>query len=175
MRRGWASATGIRTTPGVVPWATWTGDPSYDLYSHARPGTTALYSSAGYWRLAQALTVVWKRDLKDVVQERLFGPMGIPADRWDWLTGGWVKDQRDFYPTIPDSYTYLDPPYEIDGRAGPERPRLGRDLGVRPRPVRASGRDPRLVGRAAAARSAAGCVATAAAIGSGVSGERRHY
>ena len=122
-RETWlGSASGVKTAPGVVPWATWTGDPSYDLYSHARPGTTALYSSAGYWRLAQALTAVWRRDLKDVMQERILGPLGVPPDRWDWYTGGCVKDQRDFYPLIPDSYTYLDPPYEIDGaqvRSGP--------------------------------------------------------
>ena len=33
-----------------------------------------------------------------------------------------MKDQKYFYPDIPDSYTYLDPPYEIDGntvRSGP--------------------------------------------------------
>jgi CubicO group peptidase (beta-lactamase class C family) len=116
------SATGLQTAPGVVDWATWTGDPFFDLYSHAAPGTQALYSSAGYWRLAQALTAVFGRDLKAVVDERLFGPMGIPPDRWDWWKGGDVKDRPDFYPTIPDSYTYLDPPYEIDGapvRSGP--------------------------------------------------------
>ena len=122
-RETWlGSATGVRTKPGVVEWAQWTGDPFFDLYAHAEPGTQALYSSAGYWRLAQALTAVWGRDLKDVVQERLFGPMGIPADHWGWYTGGWIKDQVNFYPTIPDSYTYLDPPYEIDGavvRSGP--------------------------------------------------------
>jgi CubicO group peptidase (beta-lactamase class C family) len=116
------SATGTQTKPGVVDWATWTGDPFYDLYSHAEPGTQALYSSAGYWRLSQALTAAWGRDLKDVLDERLFGPMGVPADRWDWYTGRTVKDQVNFYPDIPDSYTYLDPPYEIAGapvRSGP--------------------------------------------------------
>jgi CubicO group peptidase (beta-lactamase class C family) len=116
------SAKGIETVPGVVGWATWTGDPFYDLYSHTRPGTVGLYSSAGFWRLGQALTAVFGRDLKDVIQERLFGPIGIPADRWDWWIGRDVKDRPDFYPTIPDSYTYLDPPYEIDGapvRSGP--------------------------------------------------------
>jgi CubicO group peptidase (beta-lactamase class C family) len=122
-RETWlGSASGVQTTPGVVEWATWTGDPSYDLYSHARPGTRALYSSAGYWRLAQALTAVWGRDLKDVFQERIFDALGVPAERWDWYPGGWVKEQRDFYPLIPDSYTYLDPPYEIGGapvRSGP--------------------------------------------------------
>jgi CubicO group peptidase (beta-lactamase class C family) len=122
-RETWlGSATGVETKPGVVEWATWTGDPYYDLYAHAEPGSQALYSSAGYWRLAQAMTAVWRRDLKDVFQERIFDVLGVPADRWDWYTGGWVKDQRAFYPTIPDSYTYLDPPYDIDGapvRSGP--------------------------------------------------------
>ena len=108
--------------PGVPSWATWTGDPFYDLYAHAEPGTEEFYSSAGYWRLGQALTAVFERDLKDVLQERLFSKIGIGAERWEWLTGREVKDQRDLYPTIPDSYTYLDPPYEIAGsavRSGP--------------------------------------------------------
>ena len=122
-RETWAgSGTGVQTMPGVPGWAHWTGDPFYDCYSHVRPGTIALYSSAGTWRLAQALTAVFGRDLKDVVDERIFGPIGIPADRWEWPGGGWIKDQVNWYPTIPDSYTYLDPPYEIDGnvvRSGP--------------------------------------------------------
>jgi CubicO group peptidase (beta-lactamase class C family) len=107
---------------GVVEWADWTGDPFYDLYSHAEPGTAGIYSSAGFWRLSQALTAIWMRDLKEVLDERLFSKIGIPAHRWDWYTGGYVKDQRYFYPNIPDSYTYLDPPYEIGGcpvRSGP--------------------------------------------------------
>ena len=103
--------------PGVPEWATWTGDPFHDLYSHTEPGTVGLYSSAGFWRLSQALTALWGRDIKDVVDERLFSKIGIPADRWDWYTGEAVKDQKHFYPTIPDSYTYLDPPFEIDGNA----------------------------------------------------------
>jgi CubicO group peptidase (beta-lactamase class C family) len=107
---------------GVPEWASCTGDPCYDCYAHTDPGTVGLYSSAGFWRLGQALTAVWGRDIKDVVQERLFDAIGIPAERWGWLTGRQVKDQKYFYPTIPDSYTYLDPPYEIDGnvvRSGP--------------------------------------------------------
>jgi CubicO group peptidase (beta-lactamase class C family) len=108
--------------PGVPEWTNWTGDPFYDLYSHTEPGTVGLYSSAGFWRLGQALTAAWNRDLKDVLDERLFSRIGIPTDRWDWYTGGWVKDQEYFYPDIPDTYTYLDPPYEINGhvvRSGP--------------------------------------------------------
>ena len=117
--------TGLETanlTPGIPEWSKWSGDPFYDLYSHAEPGTVGLYSSAGFWRLSQALTYVWGDDLKNIIQERLFDLIGIPAERWDWLTGGYVKDQKYLYPTIPDSYTYLDPPYEINGnpvRSGP--------------------------------------------------------
>ena len=103
--------------PGVPEWAKWTGDPFYDCYSHVEPGTQAIYSSAGYWRLGQALTALWVRDLKDVLDERLFGEIGVPADRWQWPAGGWIKDQKYLYPTIPDAYTYLDPPYEIGGHA----------------------------------------------------------
>ena len=107
---------------GVPEWANWTGDPYYDCYCHTEPGTVGLYSSAGFWRLGQALTHVWKRDLKDVLQERMFDLIGIPAERWDWLAGSYVKEQSTLYPDIPDSYTYLDPPYEIQGnivRSGP--------------------------------------------------------
>jgi CubicO group peptidase (beta-lactamase class C family) len=117
--------TGLEETdavPGVAEWATWTGDPFYDCYSHAEPGTQSIYSSAGFWRLGQALTYVWGRDLKDVIQERLFDTIGIPYERWDWYNGGDVKDQKDFYPGLPDTYTYLDPPYEFDDvpvRSGP--------------------------------------------------------
>ena len=96
-------------------WANWTGDPSYDLYAQVEPGTVGLYSSGGFWRLGQALTALWRRDLKDVLDERLFGKIGIPPERWDWYSGKDVKSQKDFYPSIPGSYTYLDPPYEIQG------------------------------------------------------------
>ncbi len=108
--------------PGVPEWANWTGDPFYDIYSHIEPGTLRHYSSAGTWRAAQALTHLWDRDLKDVLDEKIMSKIGIAADDWDWYTGGAVKDQKYFYPTIPDSYTYLDPPYEINGhpvRSGP--------------------------------------------------------
>ena len=101
--------------PGVVEWANWTGDPFYDLYAHIKPGAVGHYSSAGFWRLGQALTAVWGRDLMDVLQERLFDRIGIPRARWDWLTGAHVRDHKYLYPTIPDAYTYLDPPYEIGG------------------------------------------------------------
>jgi len=120
--KGREGRSGAEADPWWPAWATWTGDPFYDLYSHAKPGTVEHYSSAGFWRLGQALTWVWDRDLKEVLDERLFGKIGIPAQRWDWYTGKTVSKSRFFYPDIPDSYTYLDPPFEINGhpvRSGP--------------------------------------------------------
>jgi CubicO group peptidase (beta-lactamase class C family) len=98
-------------------WANWTGDPYYDLYTHVPPGTQEHYSSAGFWRMGQALTHVWDRDLKDVLDERLFSKIGIAPDSWEWYIGKDVQSQQYFYPTIPDSYTYLDPPYRVNGHA----------------------------------------------------------
>lgn len=101
---------------GKVPdWAKWTGDPGFDNYAHAQPGTVRIYSSGGIWRLAQSLTVLWNKDLKDVLDERLFGKIGIPANRWDWLPGKMVHDQKDFYPHMPGYGDFLDPPFEING------------------------------------------------------------
>jgi CubicO group peptidase (beta-lactamase class C family) len=93
----------------------WTGDPLADNYAHNLPGTVTRYSSGAYWRLAQALTAAWDRDLKEVLDERLFTPMGIPANRWDWLPGKTVHDTKDFYPTIPGYGEYVGPPYKING------------------------------------------------------------
>lgn len=76
------------------------------------PGATTRYSSGGYWRLAQALTALWGGDLKDVLDERLFRHLGIPADRWEWTPGKEVHDTRDFYPAFPNYGEYVDPPYE---------------------------------------------------------------
>ena len=108
---------------GAPPWSNCTGDPDHDNYAHAEPGTVAKsYSSGGYWRLAQALTAIWKEDLKVVMDERLLGKMGIPADRWDWTPGQTVREDSSFYPEMPGYGLYLDPPYEIDGqvvRGGP--------------------------------------------------------
>jgi CubicO group peptidase (beta-lactamase class C family) len=52
-----------------------------------------------------------------VLDERLFRHLGIPADRWEWTTGKEVHDTRDFYPDFPNYGEYVDPPYEINGRA----------------------------------------------------------
>ena len=112
-------ATGAYAPPA---WAKCTGDVMFDNYCHAKPGTKGMYSSAGYWRLGQALTAVWKKDMKKVLDEKLFRHMGIPADRWDWTTGGLVHFKRDFYPHMVGYGDFLDPPYYIKGlgvRGGP--------------------------------------------------------
>ena len=106
----------------VPEWANWTGDPFYDIYSHIEPGSRRHYSSAGTWRAAQALTYLWDRDLKDVLDEKIMSKIGIAADDWDWMIGRDVQQDRDFYPAMPNSWDYLDPPYEINGhpvRSGP--------------------------------------------------------
>ena len=103
-------------------WANWTGNPFYDLYSHIEPGTIGFYSSGGFWRIAQPLTYLWDRDLKDVMDEKILSKIGIPADRWDWLPGIDVQQDGNFYPLMPKAWDYLDPPYEINGhivRSGP--------------------------------------------------------
>ena len=121
-QKGRPGHSGAEADKSVPAWASWSGDPFYDLYSHAEPGTVGHYSSAGFWRLSQVMTHVWDRDLKAVIDEKLFGKIGIPAARWDWYTGRVVSAKKYFYPGIPDSYTYLDPPYEVKGhpvRSGP--------------------------------------------------------
>jgi CubicO group peptidase (beta-lactamase class C family) len=100
----------------------WTGDPLSDNYAHISPGTVTRYSSGGYWRLGQALTALWDRDLKHVLDERLFRHLGIPAHRWAWTPGKVVYETSDFYPAIPDYGHYIGPPYKINGhivRGGP--------------------------------------------------------
>ena len=108
---------------GFPEWANCTGDADHDNYAHAEPDSVGwVYSSGGYWRLAQALTAVWKKDLKVVMDERLFSKMGIPADRWNWTPGQKVREDAGWYPSMPGYGLFLDPPYEIDGnvvRGGP--------------------------------------------------------
>lgn len=108
---------------GFVPgWADWTGDPFYDNFSHAEPGTRGIYSSGAQWRLAQALTVLWGNDIKQVLDDELFREIGIPGDRWNWMPGRDLYEKKDWYPHMPGYGDFLDPPYEIDGhvvRGGP--------------------------------------------------------
>jgi putative CocE/NonD family hydrolase len=111
----WRNRVGFHAT---LPEGTqWTGDPLADNYAHLTPGTQTLYSSGGYVRLGQALTAAWNRDLKDVLQERLFDHLGIPPQRWDWLTTEEVHRRGDFYPEFPGYGEYVDPPYTIGGHA----------------------------------------------------------
>src|SRR5688572_9786642 len=95
----------------VPAWAICTSDPDVDNYAHRAPGEV-YYSSGGYWRLGQALTAVWKKDLKQVLDEELLSKLGIPPERWDWTPGKTVRDTRDWYPDYPGYGGYVDPPYE---------------------------------------------------------------
>ncbi len=110
--------------PGVLPggenpaWRKISGNPLYDSYSQTTPGTDTVYSNAGYWRLSQALTVLFRRDLKEVLDARVFGPIGIPPERWDWISGKtFLETGNKIYPAIPTAGTDVgvDPPYELDG------------------------------------------------------------
>ncbi len=114
-RRGSAEYSADTAAKNIPEWAAWTGDPAYDNYAHVEPGTQGCYSSGGFWRLSQALTAVWGRDLKEVLDDLLFAEMDIPADRWDWVPGRVVHETRDWYPDMPGYGDFLDPPYEIDG------------------------------------------------------------
>ena len=122
-KKGRSDLSGEEHFGGTVPeWADWSGDPFYDNYAHIEPGTIGRYSSGGFWRLAQLLTALWDRDLKDVLDEKLLGKIGIPADQWEWLPGKVVQQDENFYPLWPSAWDYLDPPYEINGhvvRSGP--------------------------------------------------------
>ena len=99
----------------VPPWADYTGDPIVDNYAHIKPGTKYFYASGGYWRLTQALTAIWGRSLKDVLDDKLFSKMNIPPERWNWLSGREVRENVNFYPEMPDYGAFIDPPYEIAG------------------------------------------------------------
>lgn len=120
---GWSWKAGKNYGTPAPAWARWTGDPAYDNYAHAKPGTVGrLYSSGGYWRLAQALTAVWRKDLKQVLDEKIMSHIGIPADRWQWMAGKAVHDDERFYPAMPGYGQFVDAPYEIHGqsvRGGP--------------------------------------------------------
>ena len=135
------------------------------------------YSSAGTWRAAQALTYLWDRDLKDVLDEKIMGKIGIAPDDWEWMIGRDVQRDRDFYPAMPNSWDYLDPPYEINGhpvRSGPglgghEREGAGRDTACWWRPG-ADGRGSSSSRRAGPGRTPA---ATAAVCTAKADGTRR--
>lgn len=100
--------------PGIPDWAEWTGDPGYDNFAHVSPGKYTHYSSGGYWRLSQALTAIWKKELKDVLDEKIMHKIGIPSDRWEWISGKEVLEDQAFYPELPGYGAFIDPPFEID-------------------------------------------------------------
>ena len=114
--------TGIIGSKEIPSWATYTANPDYDNYAHAEPGTVERYSSGGYWRLSQALTSIWNKDLKQVLDEHIMSKIGIPPQRWTWLYGQEVRENRYFYPEMPNYGGYIDRPYKINGigvRGGP--------------------------------------------------------
>ena len=92
------------------------GDPDRASFAQRPPGEGYHYSSGGFWRCTQALTHLFVRELKDVLDEAVFSHMGIPAQRWDWFTGQHVRETVDLYPEWPGYGEFLDPPYEIRGK-----------------------------------------------------------
>jgi len=62
----------------------------------------------------QALTALWGRDVKDVLDDKLFRKIGIRPERWDWVTGREVFENKNFYPNMPGYGDFIDPPYEVD-------------------------------------------------------------
>src|SRR4051812_8466918 len=50
----------------------------------AKPGARSIYSDGGVNWLAALLTKVYRRDLRPLAQERLFGPIGVPAKAAKW-------------------------------------------------------------------------------------------
>jgi hypothetical protein len=122
---GWALESGYdwRIHRPTEPWrsAKWTGNPMWDMYSFRAPGEQ-YYSSGNFVRLGHALTALWGVDLKKLLDNELFSKMGIPAERWDWMSLREVFQNHDLYPEHPGYSSYADPPYEIHGvvvRGGP--------------------------------------------------------
>jgi len=99
----------------IPKWAKWTGNPTADNYAHVKPGTKRRYSSGGRWRLSQALTAIWKKELKDVLDEKLFRHMGIKRKAWQWVAGKELYDKRDWYPRLPGYGRFCDRPHQING------------------------------------------------------------
>lgn len=123
---GFAVESGYHWRRGLLPdepWIRkgWTGNPLYDMWSLRRPGRR-FYSSAGYVRLGQALTALWGLDLKDILDREILAKIGVPPERWRWLSLAEVYADYDLYPGAPGYAHYADPPHEIRGivvRGGP--------------------------------------------------------
>lgn len=104
----------VFTPGGDMGDARWT-------YARRAPGVRFEYSDAGMWRFSQALTKLWQKDLKQLLDEKIFEHIGVPAARWDWMPGKEVHDYE-LYPGYPGYGSYLDPPWEFGGqvvRGGP--------------------------------------------------------
>ena len=91
------------------------GDSTYN-YAHRPPGEEYEYSDGGMWRFTQALTKLWDADLKQLLDERILSHLGVPADRWDWMPAKFIHDNLQ-YPFWPGYGRYLDPPWEVNGKA----------------------------------------------------------
>lgn len=119
MRGGFPVSNGCTWRAGDHPdWAdAHANDPDRANYAQREPGAGAHYSSGGFWRCTQALTRIFGRELKDVLDQTLFEPIGIPGDRWSFLSGLHLRETKDFYPDWPGYGDFVDPPYEIDGHA----------------------------------------------------------
>jgi CubicO group peptidase (beta-lactamase class C family) len=88
-------------------------------YAQKPPGQW-LYSGGGMWRLTQLLTKLWDRDLLGLLAEKIFKPIGVPAERLGWLAGQDVYEHPFYPPRKGYSGTYggyLDPPYSFNGHA----------------------------------------------------------
>ncbi|MGB5809249.1 MAG: serine hydrolase [Polyangiales bacterium] len=118
MRGGFPVSNGATWAKGedVPAWALCTGDPRADNYAQAKPGEHHHYSSGGRWRLAQALTAIWGRDLQSVLNDELLSKMAIPAERWTLRSGRYLATTTDYYVDFPGYGRFCDPPYEIAGQ-----------------------------------------------------------
>jgi len=100
-----------------------------DGCDNTRCATGDRYSSGGMWRLNQALTYIFNKDLKTVLDEEIFSKIGIKAENWQFLSGEFIHSnqpppfadpaQKVFYPNWSNSKQwygcFVDPPYDING------------------------------------------------------------
>ena len=108
------------------------GDRTYN-FAQRPPGDEYVYSDGGMWRFTQALTKLWGKDLKQLMDEEILSHMDVPADRWGWMPAQYLHDNLQ-YPFWPGYGRYLDPPWEVDGhtvRAGPGWVVIGADDAAR--------------------------------------------
>ena len=118
MTGGFPVSNGFTWRKGDHPtWANpHNNDPDRANYAQQEPDKDAHYSSGGFWRCTQALTHIFNKELKDVLDETLFSKMDIPANRWQWLSGQHVYETKDFYPEWPGYGDFADPPYHINNK-----------------------------------------------------------